>query len=155
MKGIVTVDDIVDVVQEEATEDAQKFGGMEALEVPYLQSRRREMLRKRGGWLAVLLVGEMLTDDRAGVLRAPDRSRDGADAVHPADHLERRQRRLPGLDAGHPRDGAGRGPRRRLVARHAPRARDRPGAGRRLGVLGLVRVLAVGRGRQLRRLTTR
>jgi magnesium transporter len=61
MRGIVTVDDIVDVVQEEATEDAQKFGGMEALEVPYLQSRRREMLRKRGGWLAVLLVGEMLT----------------------------------------------------------------------------------------------
>ena len=37
MKGIVTVDDIVDVVQEEATEDAQKFGGMEALDAPYLQ----------------------------------------------------------------------------------------------------------------------
>ena len=36
MKGIVTVDDIVDVVQEEATEDTQKFGGMEALDVPYL-----------------------------------------------------------------------------------------------------------------------
>jgi magnesium transporter len=66
MKGIVTVDDIVDVVQEEATEDAQKFGGMEALEVPYLQSRRREMLRKRGGWLAVLLVGEMLTTSALG-----------------------------------------------------------------------------------------
>ena len=40
MKGIVTVDDIVDVVQEEATEDAQKFGGMEALDMPYLQSTR-------------------------------------------------------------------------------------------------------------------
>ena len=37
MKGIVTVDDIVDVVQEEATEDIQKFGGMEALDAPYLQ----------------------------------------------------------------------------------------------------------------------
>ncbi len=61
MKGIVTVDDIVDVVQEEATEDAQKFGGMGALEVPYLQTRRREMLRKRGPWLAVLLIGGMLT----------------------------------------------------------------------------------------------
>ena len=36
MKGVVTVDDIVDVVQEEATEDAQKFGGMEALDAPYL-----------------------------------------------------------------------------------------------------------------------
>jgi magnesium transporter len=61
MKGIVTVDDIVDVVQEEATEDIQKFGGMEALDLPYLQSSRREMFVKRGKWLAVLLVGEMLT----------------------------------------------------------------------------------------------
>ena len=39
MKGIVTVDDIVDVVQEEATEDIQKFGGMEALDAPYLADR--------------------------------------------------------------------------------------------------------------------
>ena len=66
MKGIVTVDDIVDVVQEEATEDIQKFGGMEALEVPYLQSRRREMIRKRGIWLTVLLIGEMLTATALG-----------------------------------------------------------------------------------------
>jgi magnesium transporter len=66
MKGIVTVDDIVDVVQEEATEDAQKFGGMEALESPYLQSTRREMVRKRGRWLAILLVGEMLTATAMG-----------------------------------------------------------------------------------------
>jgi magnesium transporter len=61
MKGIVTVDDIVDVVQEEATEDAQKFGGMAALEVPYLQSSRGDMIKKRGGWLILLLVGSMLT----------------------------------------------------------------------------------------------
>ncbi|MGN6106815.1 MAG: magnesium transporter [Kofleriaceae bacterium] len=61
MKGIVTVDDIVDVVQEEATEDAQKFGGMAALEVPYLQSSRSQMIKKRGGWLILLLVGSMLT----------------------------------------------------------------------------------------------
>jgi magnesium transporter len=66
MRGIVTVDDIVDVVQEEATEDAQKFGGMEALEVPYLQSPRREMLRKRGVWLTVLLFGGMLTTSVLG-----------------------------------------------------------------------------------------
>ena len=61
MKGIVTVDDIVDVVQEEATEDAQKFGGMAALEVPYLQSSRGDMIKKRGGWLILLLIGSMLT----------------------------------------------------------------------------------------------
>lgn len=66
MKGIVTVDDIVDVVQEEATEDAQKFGGMEALDLPYLESTRRDMIRKRGRWLMILLVGEMLTATAMG-----------------------------------------------------------------------------------------
>ena len=66
MKGIVTVDDIVDVVQEEATEDAQKFGGMEVLDVAYLASSRREMIRKRGRWLTILLLGEMLTATALG-----------------------------------------------------------------------------------------
>ena len=47
MKGIVTVDDIVDVVQEEATEDIQKFGGMEALDAPYLKIAFARMMRKR------------------------------------------------------------------------------------------------------------
>jgi magnesium transporter len=47
MKGIVTIDDIVDVVQEEATEDAQKFGGMEALDAPYIQTRFWHMIKKR------------------------------------------------------------------------------------------------------------
>jgi magnesium transporter len=61
VKGIVTYDDIVDVVEEEATEDIQKFGGMEALETPYLQAAFGHMVRKRAGWLAVLLLGEMLT----------------------------------------------------------------------------------------------
>src|SRR4029434_5448067 len=58
---IVTVDDIVDVVREEATEDIQKIGGTEALDAPYLQVGLREMVRKRAGWLAVLFVGELLT----------------------------------------------------------------------------------------------
>jgi magnesium transporter len=61
MKGIVTVDDIVDVVEEEATEDIQKFGGVEALEAPYLDLGFAQMFRKRGVWLAALFVGEMLT----------------------------------------------------------------------------------------------
>ena len=61
MKGIVTVDDIVDVVQEEATEDIQKIGGTEALEAPYLEVGFGELLRKRAGWLSVLFLGEMLT----------------------------------------------------------------------------------------------
>lgn len=61
MKGIVTVDDIVDVVNEEATEDIQKFGGMEALEAPYLTVGFTRMVKKRAGWLSVLFLGEMLT----------------------------------------------------------------------------------------------
>jgi magnesium transporter len=61
MKGIVTIDDIVDVVEEEATEDVQKFGGMEALDSPYMQTSALSMIKKRAGWLAVLFIGEMLT----------------------------------------------------------------------------------------------
>jgi len=61
MKGIVTVDDIVDVIQEEATEDIQKIGGTAALDKPYLETGFVDMLRKRVGWLAVLFVGEMFT----------------------------------------------------------------------------------------------
>jgi magnesium transporter len=61
MKGIVTFDDIVDVVEEEATEDIQKMGGTEALDAPYLQVGMLEMIRKRAGWLSVLFLGELLT----------------------------------------------------------------------------------------------
>jgi magnesium transporter len=61
MKGIVTADDIVNVVTEEASEDIQKIGGMEALDAPYLQVKLSEMVRKRGGWLAALFIGETLT----------------------------------------------------------------------------------------------
>jgi magnesium transporter len=61
VKGVVTVDDIVDVLEEEATEDFHKIGGTEALDAPYLQSSIGEMLRKRGPWLAVLFLGETLT----------------------------------------------------------------------------------------------
>jgi magnesium transporter len=59
--GVVTVDDVIDVIQEEGTEDAQKFGGMEALEEPYMQIGLWQNVRKRGGWLAVLAISEMFT----------------------------------------------------------------------------------------------
>jgi len=59
--GVVTVDDVIDVIQEEQTEDVQKMGGLEALEEPYLQSGLLELLKKRAGWLMILFVGEMLT----------------------------------------------------------------------------------------------
>ncbi len=59
--GIVTVDDIVDVVREEATEDIQKIGGTQALDAPYLEVGVFDMVRKRGGWLSVLFAGQLLT----------------------------------------------------------------------------------------------
>ena len=59
--GIVTADDVLDVAEEEATEDFQKMGGMEALDTPYMQTGFRAMVRKRAGWLSVLFVGQTLT----------------------------------------------------------------------------------------------
>jgi magnesium transporter len=61
MQGIVTVDDIVDVIQEEATEDIQKIGGTEALDAPYLAISLPKMVQKRVIWLAALFLSEMLT----------------------------------------------------------------------------------------------
>lgn len=66
MKGIVTVDDIVDVVEEEATEDAHKFGGLAALEQPYLRTGLISLVRKRAGWLIILFFGGMLTANALG-----------------------------------------------------------------------------------------
>jgi magnesium transporter len=60
--GIVTVDDVIDALVSESTEDVQKFGGMQAIDEPYSQISVPEMVRKRVGWLAVLFVGEMLTE---------------------------------------------------------------------------------------------
>jgi magnesium transporter len=59
--GIVTIDDMLDVAEAEATEDIQKFGGMEALEEPYMRIPLWRMVRKRAGWLVILFLGETLT----------------------------------------------------------------------------------------------
>src|SRR4029434_10428340 len=59
--GIVTQDDMLDVAEEEATEDFQKIGGMEALDEPYMRISLWRMVRKRAGWLIILFLGEMLT----------------------------------------------------------------------------------------------
>src|SRR5882672_3629295 len=61
MLGIITVDDVLDVAELEATEDIQKLGGMEALDAPYLQVNVLSMIKKRAGWLSALFLGEMLT----------------------------------------------------------------------------------------------
>jgi magnesium transporter len=59
--GMVTVDDVIDAIQEEQTEDVQKLGGMEALDEPYMQVSILGMLKKRAGWLSILMVSEMFT----------------------------------------------------------------------------------------------
>jgi len=59
--GVVTVDDVIDVLEDVQTEDIQKLGGMEALDEPYISIRFWPMIKKRGGWLTALFFGEMLT----------------------------------------------------------------------------------------------
>lgn len=70
IKGVVTLDDMIDVVQEEATEDIHKIGGLEALDGPYLQISLARMIQKRAGWLAALFLGEMLTATAMGYFEA-------------------------------------------------------------------------------------
>jgi len=64
--GIVTIDDILRLSNQEATEDIQKIGGMQALDEPYLQAPFLELMRKRAGWLVLLFVGEAFTATAMG-----------------------------------------------------------------------------------------
>jgi len=66
MQGIVTADDLIDVLREQDTEDIQKMGGMEALDGPYLETTFAAMIKKRAGWLVILFLGEMLTATAMG-----------------------------------------------------------------------------------------
>jgi magnesium transporter len=64
--GIITFDDVMDVMEEEDTADIQMIGGTEALDEPYLKVSFREMISKRAGWLVILFLGEMLTATAMG-----------------------------------------------------------------------------------------
>lgn len=64
--GIVTFDDILDKIKERDTEDIQKFGGMEELDLSYTHTPLFELVRKRAGWLVILFLGEMLTASAMG-----------------------------------------------------------------------------------------
>ena len=66
IQGVVTVDDVIDALVEEHTEDVQRFGGMEALDEPYTQIGFLAMIRKRAPWLAALFLSEMLTTTAMG-----------------------------------------------------------------------------------------
>ena len=64
--GIVTIDDVLDVAEAQATKEIQKIGGSEAFDEPYMQIGFWRMVKKRGGWLVILFLGEMLTATAMG-----------------------------------------------------------------------------------------
>jgi magnesium transporter len=64
--GIVTLDDVLDVAEQEATREIQMFGGLEALDEPYMSTPVPEMVRKRALWLVILFLGEMFTATAMG-----------------------------------------------------------------------------------------
>ncbi len=64
--GIVTIDDVLDLAEQAATEDAQKFGGLEALSEPYATTPLLTMVQKRATWLVILFLGELLTATAMG-----------------------------------------------------------------------------------------
>ena len=68
--GIITADDVLDIAEQRATEDIQRLGGSQALRASYLDVSLATMLRKRGGWLAALFIGEMLTATAMGFFEA-------------------------------------------------------------------------------------
>jgi magnesium transporter len=59
--GIVTIDDALDVLTAEQTEDVQRLGGIEPLDLPYFKTGFLEFIRKRGVWLVALFLGEFFT----------------------------------------------------------------------------------------------
>ena len=138
--GIVTIDDMLDVAEEQATEDIQKIGGMEALDEPYMRISFFEMVRKRAVWLVVLFLGEMLTATAMATYQDELARAPGAGPVSSADYFERRKLGLPSVDADDPGDGTGRSSPARLVAGDGPRISSRIALGGILGVIGIIRV---------------
>lgn len=64
--GIVTFDDLLEQIEQRDTEDMQKFGGMEELDVSYTKTTLTDLVKKRAGWLVVLFLGELLTASAMG-----------------------------------------------------------------------------------------
>ena len=105
--GIVTIDDMLDVAEEEATEDIQKFGGMEALDEPYMHHPASAHGKETRDLADDFVPRRNADRDRdAGLQRRDREGRDPRD-VFAADHFERRQFRIASDDLDHPRDGAG------------------------------------------------
>ena len=68
--GVITVDDMLDVIEQQDTEDIQRFGGLEALDYPYVNTSFFSLIKKRAGWLIILFLSEMLTATAMGYFDA-------------------------------------------------------------------------------------
>ncbi len=68
--GVVTVDDVLDIAEQQSTAEIQKFGGVESLDFPYVHTTFFSLIQKRAGWLIILFVGEMLTATAMGYFDA-------------------------------------------------------------------------------------
>ena len=66
LMGVLTVDDVLDVVEAKDTKEIQKFGGLESLDYPYVKTPFFSLIRKRAGWLIILFLSEMLTATAMG-----------------------------------------------------------------------------------------
>ena len=64
--GVVTIDDVMDIQEQRDTKEMQKFGGVESLEYPYVQTSFLSLIKKRAGWLIILFLGEMFTATAMG-----------------------------------------------------------------------------------------
>jgi len=99
--ALITVDDVIDAIVKEQTEDVQKLGGLEALDEPYTEVGFFALIRKRAGWLCALFLSEMLT---ASAMQhfADELSRARPQSLHPPDHELGRELRVPGDLPDHP-----------------------------------------------------
>lgn len=68
--GVLTIDDVIDIAEQQSTKEIQKFGGLESLDYPYVKTDFFSLIKKRAGWLIVLFLGEMLTATAMGYFDA-------------------------------------------------------------------------------------
>ena len=127
--GVITIDDVIDVLEDEATEDIQRLGGANPLDKPYLLTSAWEVARSRIGWLLLLSVTGMFTTNVLEHFETTLEQESRAFVLHSYAHRHRRQRRIADHLDDHPRlgrrrDRAGRRPQSPLA-----RDQDRPDAG--------------------------
>ena len=122
--GVITIDDIIDVLTQEQTEDVQKIGAIEPLDVPYFQTSFVTFIKKRAGWLIILFVEEFFTQTALRHYDPVMEAVKGALLYVPLLISAGRQLRLAVVDARHPRPGARRDQADGLVAHPDARAGD-------------------------------